>query len=346
MKKIVGILIVGAVLFFLGLGIAKKGQTEEVMSIAKIQKQQGIPVVATKVGSGEVISVRRYYGSVRAGKQAVVASKVMDRISDILVEAGDQVVKGETVVKFDTSATQTQIGNLSLALENAEKDYNRMLNLYESGAISQQTLDQLKLNYEMTLRNYETAHRSVSLKAPMSGVVARIDFNEGSIAFPGDAIMTIVNNGSYEVIFDVTQEDRKMLTIGQTIEVSLDNGRKIDGKISEVSYATGEMNRLFTVHAKIPGDDEIYPGMLATIDVLIGEASDVLVVPVDAVLERNSRDVLIRVKNGIADVQNVQVGLRGEESVEVIEGVQAGDIIATYGHDDIQAGEKIKIVEH
>lgn len=345
MKKIIGIVIGAAILLFLVLGIARTRQSEEALSITKIQQREGIPVFVRTVEKGDVEKVRSYYGTVRAKHQALVSSKLMDRIDKILVSEGDRVKKGQVLVRFDTTATQASVTQARLQFNNSKRDYDRMKKLFDEGAISRQTLDQVELGYRVAQKNYETALHTIELIAPISGIVARVDFEAGAIAFPGDVIVKIVNDENYDVAFDVTQEDRGLLKPGQNVMVYLDGDDGVAGEISHVGLATSDRSRLFTAYANIPAASNMYPGVLATVNVTVEHRDDVVQVPMDAILDRGDGPFVFVIENGTAKKRVVKTGLQGEDAVEILSGLNAGETVATYGHKAIEDGAKVKIVE-
>ena len=345
MKKIIGFAIGGAILLFLIMGIARTRQTEEALSISKIQQQEGIPVFAQKAEPGTVRVVHSYYGTVRSKNQATVSAKVMDRIDKILVEAGDRVQKGQVVVRFDTTASQASVSQARLQYQNMKRDFERMQKLFEEGAISRQQLDQIELGYNVAKENYQTSRRSVELIAPISGLVARVDSESGAIAFPGDALVKIVSDDKYEVAFDVTQEDRNKLKAGQNVRIYFDGDDGVEGKISHVGLATSDMSRLFTAYASFPASEGIYPGILASVNVTIEERDDVIQLPVEAILDRPSGKVVVTIDNGIAHLQPVVLGLNGEGNVEILDGLEPGTVVATYGHKAIDEGSLVRVID-
>ncbi len=345
MKKIIGIAIGVAVVLFLILGIARTRQKEEVKSISKIQGEQGVPVFATTVEPGSVEKVETYYGTVRSKDQALVASKLMERIVKIYVHEGEHVEKGAKLVRFDESHNAAMVAQANLQYQNAMRDYERMKKLLADGAISQQTFDQVKLGYQVAKENYETAHSSVEITAPLSGIVARVNFAEGAMANPGDILVQIVNDNEYEVVFDATQEDRAMLKPGLRAIVRTKSGEGIEGRLTKISFATSDENRLFTAYVDVPGSNRLFPGVLAAVDVVVAERKDVIAVPIEALLNRGKGNQIVVVENGVARVRPVRLGLTGSTKVEILDGLAAGETVATYGHTAIEDGQKVKIVQ-
>lgn len=346
MKRVIGFGIGGLVLLFLIFGIARTRQSEEVQSISNIQQQDGVPVYATTVERGTVQRLQSYYGTVRSKEQANVTAKLMERVDKVLVDEGDRVKKGDLLVRFAATNSQAMVAQAKLQYQNMKRDYDRMKKLLDEGAISQQTFDQVRLGYQVAKENYESAKSNIDLTAPISGIVARVNFAEGVLAFPGDVVVQIVNDGAYEIKFDATQEDRNLLHPGQTVYAHTNGDESVVGTLTKVSFASAEDTRLFSAYADIPGSSAIYPGVLATVDVVVKESPDVVQVPVEAVIDRGKGSEVIVIKDGKADVRKVTLGLVGENMIEIQSGLNAGEQIATYGQSSLESGQKVKIIQN
>ncbi len=345
MKKIIGFVVIAIVGVFLVLGILRSQESEEVLSINDIQQRDGIPVFAQPVARHDVRVLRTYYGTIEAKNQSVVTAKLMERAADVHVQEGQWVKKGDALVTFDSTASAAAVSQARLQLENSKRDLNRMKALRDEGAISEQQLDLARLGYEVAEENYRTAHESVSLTAPISGTVARIDIDEGDLANPGDPVVTIINDGAYEVSFEITQEDRPLLQSGQPVKLTL-NGETVEGQVTRMSLSASAETRLFTVYASVPVTNSVFPGVLATVEVVVGEADNALAVPSDAILERDGQTFVVVVKDGsTAKMQPVQRGVVGEDLVEILQGLNDGDVVATYGHTALEDGARVKLVD-
>ncbi len=345
MKKIFGFVVLATIVFFLYLGIANSKQEEEVLSIGEIQKLEGVPVLVEEVKLGDVVKTNLYYGDIKSPGQMVVTSKLMDRIADVLVDVNDYVKKDQPLVIFDTTASQASVVQARLALENAARDFNRVKTLFEQGALSRQLHDGAKLQHDISKENYEMAKSAVTLTAPASGRVARIDIKTGALTFPGDAIITLITDEKLEVEFDVTQDDRPHLNPGQKVEVSTGNGISVSGKITDASLMTSNQSRMFGITAKIPQTDGFYPGSLASVVVTIGERKGVVYVSYDAIVGTKTNPQVFVVSGKIVKLRSVETGMQSAERIEIISGLQPGEIVTIYGHAGLEDGTKIKIIE-
>ncbi len=343
-KKIIGFIIAVVVIVFLVLGIMGSQEREEVLSISEIQATDGIPILAEPIQTHTVQSTRRYYGDVRASREAVVTARLMERIDQILVREGQYVDVDQPLVRFDTTASQASVVQARLALENARIELSRMGSLLERGAVSQQQYDMVKLNHDISEANYLTAHRTVELLAPIAGRIARIEFEDGDLTFPGDPIIEIVSSSHYDIEFRVTGQDRQLMRNGQTVQVITGSDEVFEGQITHVSLSTAPESRLFRVTARVPVVPQLSPGELASISIVLEQQDNVLAVPMEALLGEVGDYRLVKIENDLAHVIPVSIGLRGDHFIEITGGIEEGDMIATYGHSLLEDGNKVNIV--
>ena len=188
------------------------------------------------------------------------------------------------------------------------------------------------------------AKSAVTLTAPASGRIARIDLKAGAHAKPGDTIITLITDDKLEVEFDVTQDDRLYLNPGQKVVVSTGNGVSVTGKVAYASLMTSDKSRMFKITAKIPQTDGFYPGSLASVIVTVGERDNVAYVPYDAITGGNADPRVFVVNGNIAKLRSVETGMQSADRIEIISGLQPGEIVLTYGHANLEDGAKIKII--
>ncbi len=345
-KKIIGVGVAAVVVVFMTLGVLRSQQTEEVKSIKNIQKEQGVPVLAQAAQRSTVTLTQSFYGDLRSIGEISVPAKLPDRIVDMRVEAGDWVEEGQVLFVLDTTTSQSSVYQLRLAAADAEADYERMKQLLDAGAVSRQTFEKTRMAWQIAEENLRVSENMVEARAPQAGRVALVNVQEGQIPAPGGVVLTLITQQRLEVMFEVSREDRKYLKPGQTVMVHLSNDDPgVSGKISEVSLATAEHSRLFPVYARIPAKEGYHAGLLAVVDVTVESRDSVIAIPQDAVLDRGQGPFVVVIDNGKAVFQDVTLGLRGNQMVEVTAGLNEGRQIATYGHGSLKEGDKVKIVE-
>ncbi|MDG5767540.1 efflux RND transporter periplasmic adaptor subunit [Balneolales bacterium ANBcel1] len=294
--------------------------------------------------SSEVVPYQRIY----------VASQVSGLVNEVHFEEGDRVQKGDVMARIDTRLQQNELRRAEVTLDEARDQYERSRRLFEREAISE-------AEYLSDRRNYELARNDVERLELL------IDY--GRITAPGDAVVTsrLVENGNSvsenERLFEiadlnnlvirpgVSEMDLKGLETGQSVNIMLDvyPGHEFDGRIRRIYPDIDAESRLFTVEVQLlreDGDPVVRPGYLARIPFVTDHQESSLVVPTEAVVDRNGEDVVFVLDEGeeIVHLQTVDVGIRRDGYAQILSGLEEGDVVAAANIDALEDELPVRVV--
>ena len=183
-----------------------------------------------------------------------------------------------------------------------------------------------------------TAEKAVSdtvLVAPASGTVSAVNGAVGeAVGSGGDGFITLVDLGTLQVKAAFSETDAAKVQVGQTATVSFDalTGQTFTGKVVAIDAASTVTSNVVTYNATVALDStspQVKVGMTASVDVTVAQKDDVLVLPASAVSGRgDTAAVTVRIADGDEERQ-VTVGLRGDDSVEILSGLSEGDVVVT-----------------
>ena len=128
---------------------------------------EAIPVKVQKLEKTDIARTLDYAANLEADKQVFYAPAATGRIEKIYVEVGDQIKKGQVLVEMD----KTQLVQAEVQLKNLETEYNRAIQLNETGSISKQAYDAAVTQYEVAKANVEFLKENTQMLAPFDGVV-------------------------------------------------------------------------------------------------------------------------------------------------------------------------------
>ncbi len=248
--------------------------------------------------------------------------------------------------------------------QRAVTDYQRYQSLFAQGAIArealdanQQTLDAAKsaldtlanqMNSRSVPSSVESAQAAAAkaqqgieavrkqrddmvLRAPRSGVIGYRQVEVGAMVSVGQKLLSIVDNSNIYVDCQVSEQDLAALTTGMAVNVQIDSlGRTFPGKIIYISPANDSTTLAFSLRIALDSPDPIVKsGMFARAVINAVLRPNVLVVPKDAVLNKNGQDyVFIINAQNAAEQRNVQIGARGDQNAEILSGVNEGEQVA------------------
>ncbi len=172
--------------------------------------------------------------------------------------------------------------------------------------------------------------RDATVRSPIAGVLADSPLPVGSMVSPATTIVQVISP-RVEVVFAADEARLPGLTLGQeaTIDVVAYPGRPFVGTITTIAPTVDTRTRTAQVKAT-PAEDAIgrlLPGMFAEVQIVTSRRSGVLRVPVSALQAVGGQDAVLVAREGQARRTPVQVGLRGLDSVEIVQGVGEGDTV-------------------
>jgi len=232
-----------------------------------------------------------------------------------------------TVAKYTDAALYSAAAQLAQAKAQLEELENYPTE--EDLAIAKAQVRQAEIALEQARLNLENA----TLKAPFDGIVADISIVKGGTAGPSIPAITLVDISSLEIETQLVEVDVDKVKEGQEVEISFDAlpDRTYRGKVTIVGRVgqtvQGVVSYPVTVTIEDP-DERIRVGMTANLNILVGHAENVLLVPVRAIQSRGGRQIVM-VKRGENFIPvPVKVGMSNDVMAEIVEGdIKEGDLV-------------------
>ena len=193
------------------------------------------------------------------------------------------------------------------------------------------------------------------LRAPLSAVVIERKIEIGQLVSTGTAAFVLADLSSVKAAFGVPDLALQNFKLGDTLKMTTDAlpGSEFTGHISRISAAADQSSRVFDVEVTIPNTEGLLkPGMIASIAVNETSASaEVSVVPLTAItrskVDPNAYAVMVVEDAGgrhVARLRNITLGESHGNSVAVISGVKAGEIVVTTGVTQVADGEEVRVI--
>lgn len=190
------------------------------------------------------------------------------------------------------------------------------------------------------VKRAELALERTRVRAPFAGRVANIQVEEGQRVTPGRDVCTLLDDRPMKVDVDVLEADVPQLREGATAQVAVPAlastggaASVIEGRIHAINPMVDPAGGTARVTVAIPNPEgRLVTGLFANVRLETARLTDRLVVPADAVLVRQGRDLVFVVAEGRAQWTYVEVGARSGDFVELTEGIQPGDTVAVDGH--------------
>jgi len=308
------------------------------------QEQEKVEVVKTIILQPRTVERNLTLSTNLQGYETVnVSPSVTGRIEHIYVEVGDELTKGDTLVRMD----QTQYQTARLTMANLETEMARMNALIESGSVSRQAYDQTKLGYDQAKENLAFLKKNTYYRSPFNGVVSAKNNEDGEL-FTGAPILTITQVTRLKALIAIPEsyipKVKEGMRLSLTSEIYPD---QTFPAFIEVIYPTVDAaTHTFQCKIQVPNASRLLrPGMYVTTSIGLGE-EQAIVVPyqtVEKLVGANDRYVFLN-NNGRAQRVAVTLGQRFDEDVEIIAPeIVAGAEYVVQGQHRLVDGVKLEV---
>lgn len=330
---------------------------EPTPDVTEIRQQAGIPVEVARATVGPLEVRRSFAGTVRGIRSATVRARTADQILEIPVRVGQRVSEGDVVLRQSSQGSQASVIQAEAAHAQAVRTVERLRPLHEQGAISNQDWDNAQTALSMAEANLAAARRAIVLTSPIDGVVTDILETPGSFPSSGDPLMRISDLSRVQVLLAVSPGQREELQVGQRAFLQ---SRLGEGRVTRIALQADPDTRLMEVEVTFPGNVAaagsassgdsgasgatalpLVPSTLATLEIVVGARDSTLQIPA-AALQNGS--VWVVDEQGIARARAVRVGLAGNGSVEILDGLEVGDRVVTAGASLLSEGARTRVV--
>lgn len=283
--------------------------------------------------------------TIEAVNKATLSAQTSGRVSQIYFDTNDYVEQGNVLLEI----TNTEQGAI-LAVAEAELlrtqalynesmlTYQRYKKLFPKGAISQGQLDQAeaaaKTNKQLTnaaQANLNKAKESLNytiIKAPYSGVVTERHIEVGETINPGQPLFSGMSLQKLRAVTEIPQRHLEALRKNSQFIITLNGGQQLfSDKVTLFNYADLQ-SHAFKVRIELPETDQLLlPGMWVKAQFVSGSRQSIFI-PTSAVLNNNELNAVYRDVNGKALLTQVRLGKVDEGYVEILAGLQDGDVIS------------------
>ncbi|MFO0907151.1 MAG: efflux RND transporter periplasmic adaptor subunit [Isosphaeraceae bacterium] len=281
-------------------------------------------------------------GTIRAVYEAVVASKILARVDEVRVKAGQEVKQGDILVVLDKADLKSKIEQAEAAetaakskYDQAEIDFGRVQRLRQRGSVPPSELDTATTSLRTAKAELDRAKKAVeetrivesyaTVRAPISGRVIDKKVNAGDTATPGQALVTMYDPTHMQLVATVRESLALRLKMGQPIAAKVDTfNYECTANVSEIVPEAQAESRSFQVKVTGPCPPGAYSGMFARILIPI-EDEELLVVPPTAVRRIGQLEEVDVIEGGAVHRRAVQLGRTLDEGREVLSGLAEGE---------------------
>jgi RND family efflux transporter MFP subunit len=335
----------------------------------KQESSGAAPVKVMKVVRQRISEKMSFTGTIEPWRKQTITPDIGGKVAQIYVKEGDRVSAGQLLAEMDTETLRLQIKQAEAgaavteaAFNDAKKDKERMDRLLKEKAVSEQQSEKVKLAFEAAQAQRDQAVSGLNLarhaldvsimKAPFGGVIASKNAEVGDVINPmmggfstSSGVLTLMDFSKVKLVIEVTPNDIGRIRMGQKAILRTPSfpNRDFEGIVRMVGMTAEASTKKFRVEIATENPDLVLrPGTFGNIHIEVNSREGALAIPQNAILE--NRYVFVASGNK-ALRREVTIGLQSTTLVEVLNGIQEGELVIVEGNFGLEDGTEIQITE-
>jgi RND family efflux transporter MFP subunit len=330
------------------------------------------PAVAVEVAtvtSGDLVETVAVVGTLKPKREATIQSEFSGIVREVFVTEWVPVRRGQPLARLDSREAETTLEAARAALLQAEvaarravREFERAEKLKAAGLETAQGVDDARTAMEAAdatmaaaraqLKAAETYAEKMVTRAPLDGVISFRGINVGDRVEnmgSGAPMFVIVDNSLFDLTVMVPSTRSAAVRVGQPLEFTTAAlpGRSFRGTVKFINPTVSELDRSVAVVAEVANEDgTLRGGMFVKGEIQTGRRAGVLQIPRAALLswnlEQNTGEVFV-VSGELAERRAVRTGDVTGDSIEVVDGIAAGERVVTRGAFNLREGDRVTI---
>ena len=306
----------------------------------------------------------------------IVSSQINQEILKIHFKIGDEVKKNDVLFTLDSKDILRNIEKISEEIKYEEdtlKFLNKKLELRTSklrnaknlriqNIITQDSLDNVEIaliqnQQEISQRSYNIKKLSISLEenrdnlsftkivSPVNGNIIEIQSQVGAIIPKGKVLASILENGLYEIETDLRSDIASRVKIGSEVNIINDNKKfkgKIRGIVNSENIRTGTRKMRISLDNALPKNLSA-SGTRFTLEFSVGDNTKRLLIPKDALTPMGEKQIVYLFEKDLAKRKIVQTGISVGNNIEILNGLEEGQLVIIKGNENLRPNQQIKI---
>ncbi len=305
-------------------------------------------------------------GSIAAWQEMALGVELTGiRVSEVLVEVGDEVRAGQPLLRLDARTLKVQarqadasVAQAQASLELARANAERGESLVREGLISSSNADELRATLASAEAQLTVAQADrdsarlrlgfATLSAPDAGVISSRTVQPGQIISSATDLLRLIRQGRLEWQAELTEADLGRVPVGTVVELTSPAGQRVAGRVRAVSPAVDPNTRTGLLYADLPAPGDLRAGMFAQGRLLLGAAA-ATVLPRQSIVFRDGFPYVFVADSGSGAIFNVEqrrisIGTQRGEYTAVTDGLKPGERVVVSGAGFLSDGDLVREV--
>lgn len=343
---IIGIILVIAISFFYPRFSNQGANPEKAAASAggSAGTNQALPVSVVKLSKETLRNQLQVSGTILPNESVNLRSEISGLVTRIAFREGQFVGKGTPLIYLNDDELQAQYQRLQYTQKLFETQENRQKQLLAREAISQEEYDIALNQFNTALSDIKLVEAQLSktvIRAPFSGILGLRLVSEGSVISTNDLLVSLVNIDPIKIEFSIPERYANQVSVGSPVYFTNEGSTgEVEGQVYAFEPQVDLATRTLKLRAQSPNKDRRFlPGMFVKIRFILEVTEDALLVPAESIIpELSGYKVFVVDGDGKAEERVVEIGTRTDTQVQILKGLNEGDLVLTTGVMQVRHG--------
>lgn len=287
-------------------------------------------------------------GTILADESVALNSEISAKVDQVFFKEGQKIKENQLLVSLNDDEIEAELEKLRFTKKLNEENEYRQRRLLEKEAISKEEYDIALTTLNTSLADIkllEVRKSKHEIRAPFSGTIGLRQVSVGSYINPGQLITNIYKIDRVKIDFAIPGRYLTEVDVGDKIEFTVDAYEDVfEGEIYAIEPQIDPQTRSIKLRAISENtDNKLLPGQFAKISLILEKIENAIMIPNEAVIpELNGKKVFV-FKDGVVESKSIVTGVRNEDKIQVLSGLEPGEVVITSGLLQIRQGMQVNV---
>lgn len=316
-----------------------------------LHAQPAMPAVQVEVHTAQTVPFAetiKTVGTLRANEAVTIVAESPLRLKEIAFEEGAQVAAGTLLFQLDDAELQSELKEIEARLALALANKKRTEELLPTKAVSQFDADLAAAEWqglEAQKQKKLVQIARAKIIAPFAGKLGTRKVSTGALLSPNLPLVDLQDTSKIKVDFTVPERYARSIREKQKFSFTVaGQGEARDGVITVIEPVIDPQTRSLRLSGVCDKPEGLWPGGFADVTITLDQGQPSIMIPTQAVVPSPRGHGVYLIASGKAKFQEVVIGTRTDQQVQILRGVAAGDVIAITNLNRIRPGVEVKLV--
>ncbi len=287
-------------------------------------------------------------GNIIAQDEVQLQPEVSGRVTYLNIKEGSVVSKGTLLMKINDADLQAQVFKLKTQLKIADSNLKRLAELLNIKGVSQAEYDASEnvlnnINADIQLLNVQIS--KTELRAPFSGKLGLRNISLGAYVSPNTVVVSLQNTSQLKIDISVPEKYAGIIKVGDNMQCNVAGiDDPFPARVIAIEPNIDETTRNLKVRAIIQNHNpKLVPGAYAKVNLKLKETPNTIIIPSSSIIPDDKATKVVITDSSKARFVTVEIGVRSENEVQILAGINPGDTILVTGLLQVKPGMSVKI---